>query len=65
MAPINVCVFGSCGGLKSNSLCGVLGVGFVERRFLRTQSIWPLAVATEAGRYLVTFLDVTPGQVVN
>ena len=65
MASINVCVFGSYGGLKSTSLCGVLGRGFVERIFLRNRSIWHLAVATEAGRYVVTFSDVTPCQVVN
>ena len=65
MDLINACVCGSCGRLKSTSLCGVLGGGFVERRFFCTQSIWPFDVATDAGRYLLTFLDVTPGQVVN
>ena len=38
---------------------------FVEHQFLHMWSTWPLAVATEGGRYLLTCLVVTPGNVVN
>ena len=65
MASINVCVLSSCAGLKSTLLWGVLCRSFVERRLLRTLSIWSFTVATEAGRYLLIFLVVTPGHVVN
>ena len=62
---MNECIFSSCGGLKSCSMPGADCGGLVDHKFSFTRYMCPLDVATDGGRYLRTFLVVSPVQVEN